>query len=94
MIVDAFEDFCSRVSVPFDDCWRHIISVLRRPGAARLQELVAMVPIGECRGWDKEAGVVSAWAEHRDLFPVSPSALTLTIAASGRTPSTSCAACG
>ncbi|MDQ3780923.1 MAG: hypothetical protein M3354_10310 [Chloroflexota bacterium] len=76
MIVDTFEDSCLRVSVQVDDVWHHIVPALSRPGVACRQELVAMVPIGECHRWDENPVFVSASSEHRDLVPVSPSAPT------------------
>jgi hypothetical protein len=35
-------------------------------------ELLTMVLVGECRGWDLETEAVACWREHRDLFPIVP----------------------
>ena len=71
----TFEDFCLWVYVLVDELWPRIAPALARPGpppACSDQELVAMVLIGECKGWDQETELVAAWAQHRDLFPRQP----------------------
>jgi IS5 family transposase len=71
----TFEDFCLCVYVLVDELWPQIAPALTRPGpppACADQELVAMVLIGECQGWDQETEFASEWAKHRDLFPVQP----------------------
>lgn len=75
MIPASFEDFCLVMYVLVDEVWPEIAPRCRRPGPAPAcsdQELVAMVLVGECRGWDEETEFVSQWAEHRALFPVQP----------------------
>lgn len=71
----TFEDFCLCVYVLVDEVWPQIAPALRRPGprpACADQELVAMVLIGECCGWDTETELASEWGKHRDLFPRQP----------------------
>jgi IS5 family transposase len=71
----TFEDFCLWVYVLVDERWPEIAPALRRPGpppACADQELVAMVLVGECCGWDEETVFASRWAERRDLFPRQP----------------------
>jgi hypothetical protein len=71
----TFEDFCLWVYVLVDELWPRIAPALRRPGpppACSDQELVAMVLVGECCGWDEETAFASRWAEHRDPFPRQP----------------------
>ena len=71
----TFEDFCPVMYVLVDEVWAEIAPRCRRPGPAPAcsdPELVAMVLVGECQGWDEETVFLSRWAEHRDLFPVQP----------------------
>jgi hypothetical protein len=59
-----------------DDIWQRLAPCFKRPGPAPLcsdSELLTMVLIGECRGWDVETEMLSYWREHRDLFPHIPS---------------------
>lgn len=49
---------------------------MKRPGPApecSNSELITMILVGECRGWDVETELLSYWQEHRDLFPQQPS---------------------
>jgi Transposase DDE domain len=74
MIAD-FEDFCLYLYVLVDDLWARIGPRYRRPGpppACSDSELITMVLVGECRGWDQETDLVAAWQAHRALFPVIP----------------------
>ena len=74
MITD-FEDFCLYLYVLVDDLWAQIGPRYRRPGPAPAcsdSELLTMVLVGECRGWDQETDLVAAWQAHRALFPVIP----------------------
>jgi IS5 family transposase len=71
----TFEDFCLWVYCLVDELWPRIAPALRRPGpppACSDQELVAMVLVAECKGWDQETEFASEWAQHRDLFPRQP----------------------
>jgi hypothetical protein len=75
-MIQDFADFCTWMYTIVDDIWQEISSLFARPGPASLcsdSELMAMVLIGECRGWDKETEMLSCWREHRDLFPHIPS---------------------
>ena len=74
MITD-FEDFCLSMYVLVDDLWTHIGHRYRRPGPAAAcsdSELMTMVLVGECRGWDQETELVAGWQDYRRLFPVIP----------------------
>ena len=74
MIAD-FEDFCLYMYAVVDDLWGLIHHRYCRPGprpACSDSELLTMVLVGECRGWDRETDLVAAWQEHRALFPVIP----------------------
>jgi len=74
MIAD-FEDFCLYMYVLVDDLWARIGHRYRRPGPAPAcsdSELITMVLVGECRGWDQETELVTAWQDYRALFPVVP----------------------
>jgi IS5 family transposase len=77
----TFEDFCLCAYVLVDEVWPRVAPALRRPGpppACSDQELVAMVLVGECMGWDEETVFVSEWAKHRGLFPRQPERSRLT----------------
>jgi hypothetical protein len=60
-----------------DDIWLRIAPMFKRPGPAPTtcsdSELITMILVGECRGWDMETEMLSYWREHRDLFPCLPS---------------------
>jgi hypothetical protein len=74
MIAD-FEDFCLAMYVLVDDLWARIGPRYRRPGPAPAcsdSELLTMILVGECRGWDQETDLVAAWQDYRRLFPVIP----------------------
>jgi Transposase DDE domain len=75
MMIENFDDFCLWVYVIVDDLWREITPLFKRPGPAAEcsdSELLTMVLVGECRGWDLETEMLSYWNEHRDLFPYIP----------------------
>jgi hypothetical protein len=58
-----------------DDFWQQIAPMFKRPGPAPQcsdSELITMVLVGECRGWDLETEMLSGWREHGDLFPQVP----------------------
>lgn len=74
MISDV-EDFCLWTYVTVDDLWRQVGPRYTRPGPAPRcsdSELITMVLVGECRGWDLETDLLAAWRGHRALFPHIP----------------------
>lgn len=74
MITD-FEDFCLWIYVLIDDHWKPLSPMFHRPGPLPKcsdSELIAMVLIAECKGWDVETEAPSHWNEHRNLFPHIP----------------------
>lgn len=74
-MISEFEDFCLWMYVVVDELWPKVAPWCRRPGPApgcSDSELVTMVLVGECRGWDEETDRVRAWRARRDLFPVVP----------------------
>jgi transposase len=75
-MIRDFDDFSLWVYFIVDEIWQQLGPHFRRPGPAPRcsdSELIAMSLIGECRGWDQETDLLSAWREHRDLFPHQPS---------------------
>lgn len=75
-MINSFDDFCLYVYVMVDDLWREIKPKEKRPGPepeCSDSELITMVLVGECRGWDVETEMLSNWKEHRDMFPHIPS---------------------
>ena len=74
-MIAQFEDFCLWMYVVVDDLWPLVARRYRRPGPAPAcsdSELVTMVLVGECRGWDEETELVEQWQAYRHLFPVIP----------------------
>jgi DDE family transposase len=74
MIAD-FEDFCLYMYVLVDDLWARVGHRYRRPGpppACSDSELITLVLVSECRGWDQETELLAAWQDYRHLFPVLP----------------------
>lgn len=75
-MIDSFDDFCLYMYVLVDDIWVQIAPLFKRPGPmpeCSDSELITLVLVGECRGWDVETEMLSHWQEHRDLFPHLPS---------------------
>lgn len=75
-MIDNFDDFCLHTFVLVDDIWNQIAPLFKRPGPAPEcsdSELITMVLVGECRGWDVETEMLSYWQAHRDMFPHIPS---------------------
>lgn len=75
-MIDSFDDFCLYMYVIVDDIMQHIAPLLKRRGPmpnCSDSELITMVLVGECRGWDLETDMLSYWGEHDDLFPCLPS---------------------
>ncbi len=74
-MIANFADSSLWMYVTVDDLWQRIALRYARPGPAPAcsdSELITMVLVGECRGWDLETDLVAAWQLHRDLFPVIP----------------------
>lgn len=75
-MIANFDDFCLWMYVIVDDLWHHFAHHFRRPGPAPAcsdSELITLVLVGECRGWDVETDLLNEWQRHRQLFPVLPS---------------------
>lgn len=76
-MIDKFDDFCLYMYYMIDNLWQEIAPLFKRPGpepsSCSDSELLTLVLVGECRGWDEETNMLSQWAEHRDLFPRLPS---------------------
>ena len=71
----TFEGFCLWTHCLVDELGRQVAPRCRRPGPAPAcadSEAVTMAPVGEWRGRDQEAGLVSRWAARRDPFPRQP----------------------
>jgi hypothetical protein len=74
-MITQFEDYCLWMYVVVDELWPKVMPLCRRPGPAPEcsdSELVTMVLVGECRGWDYETELVGHWQARRDLFPRVP----------------------
>lgn len=74
-MINTFDDFCLYVYVIVDDLWEQIAPRLSKPGPAPEcsdSELLTMLLVGECRGWDVETDMMSYWREYPDLFPSVP----------------------
>ena len=74
-MIAQFEDFCLWMYVVVDELWPQVARRYRRPGpvpACSDSELVTMVLVGECRGWDEETDLVEHWQAYRHLFPAIP----------------------
>ena len=75
MIAD-FDDFCLWMYVIVDELWQQLAQHFRRPGPAPAcsdSELITLVLVGECRGWDVETELLNEWQAYRHLFPRLPS---------------------
>lgn len=75
-MINTFEDFCLWMYVLVDDVYQSLGDWVQRPGpkpACTNSEVMTLVLVGECRGWDMETDLLSEWSGHRDLFPVLPS---------------------
>ena len=74
MITD-FDDLCLWTYVIVDDIVIKLTPLLRRPGPSpdcSDSELIAMILIAECKGWDIETQLLSAFSQHPNLFPILP----------------------
>lgn len=75
MIVADFADFCLMTYVLLDDLWDGLPAWVKPRGeqsTCSTSELLTMIVVEECMGWDEETEAVSRWNEHRDLFPHQP----------------------
>ena len=75
-MIHDFADFCTYVFVIVDDILQELAPLLKRPGPAPEcsdSELITMVLVGECKGWDVETELLSNMRSHQDLFPSIPS---------------------
>jgi len=74
-MIEDFDDFCLWTYVVVDELWQRLAPRFRRPGpppGCSDSELLTMLLVGECRGWDVETELLSHWREHGDLFPTVP----------------------
>ena len=75
-MIANFDDFCTWMYTSVDDIWHQFAPSFRRPGpvpACSDSELITLVLVGECRGWDVETELLHEWQCHRHPFPVLPS---------------------
>ncbi len=75
MIVTDFADFCLVMYTLVDDLWDALPAHLKPRGEqsdCSNSELLTMVLVEECMGWDEETAAISQWQQHRDLFPHLP----------------------
>jgi hypothetical protein len=75
MIVTDFADFCLVTYTLVDDLWEALPAALKPRGEqsdCSNSELLTMVLVEECMGWDEETEAISQWGVHRDLFPHIP----------------------
>ena len=66
---------CLMLYVTIDDHYRALPAALKPRGeqaACSDSELLTMLVVSECLGWQRETEHVSQWARHRDLFPHQP----------------------
>jgi hypothetical protein len=74
-MIEDFDEFCLYVYCIVDEICQKWAHYLQRPGPEPVcsdSELIAMVLISECKGWDVETELLSHWQAHRDLFPHLP----------------------
>ena len=74
MITD-FDDLCLWTYVIVDDMMIQLAPVLRRPGPCpdcSDSEVITMILVGECKGWDIETQLLSDFSQHPHLFPIVP----------------------
>jgi len=74
--IHSFEDFCLWMYVMIDDWYQQRQAGSKRPGpepsSCSDSELLTMVLVGECSGWQQESELFSHWKERGDLFPELP----------------------
>jgi IS5 family transposase len=74
-MIPNFADLCLLLYVTIDDHYRALPAALKPRGEQALcsdSELLTMLVVSECLGWQRETLHVSQWARHRDLFPHQP----------------------
>ncbi len=74
MITD-FDDLCLWTYVIVDDILIKLEPLLRRPGPpppCSDSELITMILVAECKGWDIETQLLSDFSQHPHLFPILP----------------------
>jgi hypothetical protein len=75
VIVADFADFCLVMYMLIDDLWEEVPADLKPRGPqsdCSNSELLTMVLVEECMGWDEETEAIGQWGQHRDLFPHIP----------------------
>lgn len=76
-MIPTFEDFCLYTYVIVDDLYAALAPRRGLAGPAPREcsdsELLTMALVGECRGWDEETVLLSAWKDYPHLFPHLPS---------------------
>ena len=75
-MIANFDDFCLYTYATVDDICLQLTPYLKRPGPqpeCTDSELISMVLIGECKGWDIETELLSEFSDRADLFPCLPS---------------------
>ena len=75
MMIPDFAELCLMLFVMIDDHYRALPASLKPRGeqaGCSDSELLTMLVVGECMGWQRETEHVSYWARHRDLFPHQP----------------------
>lgn len=75
--IHTFDDFCLWMYVMIDDWYQQASEVGKRSGPAPTtcsdSELLTMVLVGECVGWQEETELWLQWRRHAELFPKLPS---------------------
>lgn len=76
--IHSFDDFCLWMYVMIDDWYQQHHPLLPnrpgpRPSTCSDSELLTMVLVGECAGWQRETELLHHWQQRRDLFPRLPS---------------------
>jgi len=72
MMIPDFAELCLMLFVMIDDHYRALPPDLKPRGEQAEcsdSELLTMLVVSECMGWQRETEHVSQWARHRDLFP-------------------------
>jgi hypothetical protein len=75
-MIENFDDFCLWMYGIVDDLWQQIKAGFKHPRQEALcsdSELLSMILISECVGWDVETEALHHWQAHRALFPHVPS---------------------
>lgn len=74
-MIDAFEEMCIWVYVTVDDLYREITRGWSRKGplpACRDSEVLTIILVSECKGWENESEWVQHWWAYRSLFGAFP----------------------